>query len=353
MGSLYDTKIISSYVPMIRSGALLPFAAFLREIGSPVQRMLWEARLPIDDFDDSESLLPLFKVQQFLENVARRENLPTLGLDVSSRTPIYRLGNFGCLLARSLTLYEAIDTACRMIGAFNSGVRMWLRTDGDQTLLFHCNLSKSGFGRQMLDQAAAVAIVEQFRRVEGERWNPAEVHLRMDYARDVVEHPALAGLPLRFGQDHTCVSIPSSHLSRPLRAVRESDPQDLRRKANFLLESAPSTDFVDSFKQLIVWQISSRRLGVDLAADAWGICVQTLQNRFRAQGIDYSRLVEEVRFGFAIEMLKDPGLNIKDIAFKLGYANIANFNRAFHRWTGVAPSVYRRQHCRVEGLIVR
>jgi len=35
------------------------------------------------------------------------------------------------------------------------------------------------------------------------------------------------------------------------------------------------------------------------------------------------------------------GTSVKDVASRLGYANIANFTRAFHRWTGHTPSQHR------------
>ncbi|HET6303220.1 MAG TPA: helix-turn-helix domain-containing protein [Myxococcota bacterium] len=41
-------------------------------------------------------------------------------------------------------------------------------------------------------------------------------------------------------------------------------------------------------------------------------------------------------------MLRDPGVKIIEISAQLGYRDSANFTRAFRRWTGVAPQVFRR-----------
>ena len=43
----------------------------------------------------------------------------------------------------------------------------------------------------------------------------------------------------------------------------------------------------------------------------------------------------------ALEHLKSGRLSIQEIAFLLGYSDVANFRRAFKRWEGVAPSGVR------------
>jgi AraC-like DNA-binding protein len=44
----------------------------------------------------------------------------------------------------------------------------------------------------------------------------------------------------------------------------------------------------------------------------------------------------------ALEHLKAGHLSIQEIAYTLGYTDMANFRRAFKRWEGVAPSQYQQ-----------
>lgn len=51
--------------------------------------------------------------------------------------------------------------------------------------------------------------------------------------------------------------------------------------------------------------------------------------------------VTKTRMEHALELLKDPNLNIEDIALRVGYTNGNYFNKAFRSFIGVAPGKYR------------
>lgn len=48
--------------------------------------------------------------------------------------------------------------------------------------------------------------------------------------------------------------------------------------------------------------------------------------------------MDQVRLERARELLTHTGMNLSQIADALGYADAANFTRAFKRWTGTAPA---------------
>jgi AraC-like DNA-binding protein len=56
----------------------------------------------------------------------------------------------------------------------------------------------------------------------------------------------------------------------------------------------------------------------------------------------YFNILDNWRFKKAIQLLKNPGMKIKDVSSMLGYANSSNFDRAFLRWTGVTPLKYKQ-----------
>ena len=78
---------------------------------------------------------------------------------------------------------------------------------------------------------------------------------------------------------------------------------------------------------------------------AYLLCVspRTLQRRLNAAGVSYSDLVERCRCKSACEVLEHTKTPIQEIAATLGYADASSFARAFRRWTGTPPRVYRNE----------
>ena len=73
------------------------------------------------------------------------------------------------------------------------------------------------------------------------------------------------------------------------------------------------------------------------------VSTRTLKRRFAEAGKSFSDLLGEVRKERALLLLGDHRLNVDAIAAELGYSDVANFARAFRRWTGETPSEYRNR----------
>jgi AraC-like DNA-binding protein len=80
---------------------------------------------------------------------------------------------------------------------------------------------------------------------------------------------------------------------------------------------------------------------LDHIARALRTSSRTLKRQLASEGTTYSALIDEERRERALFLLRTPNASLKDVANRLGYANIANFTRAFQRWTGTTPSEHR------------
>lgn len=105
--------------------------------------------------------------------------------------------------------------------------------------------------------------------------------------------------------------------------------------------AAGQAGFSNTIKETIQKLISAGTAQIEHAADSLGVSKRTLQRRLAEAGVNYSYLVDEVRLARAFTLVYDRSKKLCDIARELGYADPANFDRAFKRWTGLSPSGFR------------
>ncbi|MVV48807.1 AraC family transcriptional regulator [Pseudomonas sp. PB120] len=88
------------------------------------------------------------------------------------------------------------------------------------------------------------------------------------------------------------------------------------------------------------------RMGLPrLQAIASQLCLstQTLHRNLQQEGTSFQRILDDLRRDQAIELLANQHLSLADAAEQLGFSETRSFSRAFKQWTGINPSVLRRE----------
>jgi len=82
---------------------------------------------------------------------------------------------------------------------------------------------------------------------------------------------------------------------------------------------------------------------LDSVAEALHMSTRTLIRRLRAQHTTYQAVADGIQKHRARDLLANPALRVHAIALQLGYRDSTSFVRAFKRWYGMTPGVYRAQ----------
>ena len=77
---------------------------------------------------------------------------------------------------------------------------------------------------------------------------------------------------------------------------------------------------------------------------AWLAQTESLRRRLAAEGKSYQGVKDALRRDAAIHLLLNPKLTLEDVAQQVGFSETSTFHRAFKKWTGVTPGLYRQLH---------
>ena len=84
-------------------------------------------------------------------------------------------------------------------------------------------------------------------------------------------------------------------------------------------------------------------VSIEFVASNFNMSVRTLQRRLKQEDASYIQIVEEVKKSLAIHYVQNGNSSVKEIAHILGYSRTSGFVKAFKRWTGKSPIVFRKQ----------
>jgi len=70
------------------------------------------------------------------------------------------------------------------------------------------------------------------------------------------------------------------------------------------------------------------------------ISEQKFYRQQKAQGFKFKKLQADVRFNFAINLMKKGNLTQSEVATRVFYESNVEFNKAFKKWSGQTPDKY-------------
>lgn len=250
-------------------------------------------------------------------------------------------GFVGFAAMTAANVREALTVAERFIGMISTAFELRLEEGPEESSLYiipHTDL-------QPLREAAVVGLIFGFVHMGGavtgkSLTGRAEVEFsEPPYLGPI--RPYLPG-PVEFEMPRNRLVFPTSYLDLPMimanpvasQMAMAQCEQDLRR---FGMDKP----FVAQVKALMY----DERRGfatLEQVAERLHMSERTLKRQLAGNQVAYSDLVEEARKQMASDLLEDSRLSLEAVAEKLGYSDVANFNRAFKRWTGVTPSSWRK-----------
>lgn len=148
--------------------------------------------------------------------------------------------------------------------------------------------------------------------------------------------------PAYFEQPLTALYFESQQLRSPIR-------QDKRSLSQFLARAPADWMFVSFAERIVshrVREYLEKHLdqvsGIDEVARALHFSVRTLARRLGEEGTRFQAIKDELRRDVAIQRLILTRTPIALIGNELGFDDPTTFYRAFKKWTGSPPGVYRR-----------
>jgi AraC-like DNA-binding protein len=154
----------------------------------------------------------------------------------------------------------------------------------------------------------------------------------------------LFGCPVVYDAVSTALRLPTRVLDVPLRAADAAAFSEARRLCERELQRVDGMRTMAGRVLAILLERQQPHgfISLDVTARLLRLTPRTLHRRLVAEGTSFRTLLDELRQRLCEAHLRSGRLSLEEIGWTLGYTDFANFRRAFKRWHGVAPGVWRR-----------
>jgi len=200
--------------------------------------------------------------------------------------------------------------------------------------------------QRQLSEETLAGWVSFGRWISGLDIAPTEVRFQHSAPADTSEHARIFRCPVQFDQPDNALVFPRRLLAAPLSQADAQVRGMLDAYADRLLaELNQGHGVLDRARLELARQLPEQGPDLEAIAAALALTPRTLQRRLREGGLSFSQLVDETRQQLALHYLRDPALELAEIAFLVGFSEAGSLARAFRRWTGTSPGEYRRHLC--------
>jgi AraC-like DNA-binding protein len=145
---------------------------------------------------------------------------------------------------------------------------------------------------------------------------------------------------VRYGQSWAGATAPHEILDVPLKMA---DPEAFRDAASICqreLDKLTANESTAARIRRLLLEKTNGFPSLQVTARLLHLTPRTLHRRLLDEDTSFHEILEDVRRTLAVEHVKSGRFSLEEIAYRLGYSDLANFRRAFKRWEAVPPSAY-------------
>jgi AraC-like DNA-binding protein len=334
----WQPTMLHSHLTTLHSIALI-----LRLLGSDsdasAQSLLLGSGIRLADLQHPDMRITTAQEMRVCANASAR--CQALGLLLGRRMHVSSYGLIGFAMLSSTTLGDALRLALQypaLLGTYfqlslqHEGDTVWLQADGyrDQAELATFNVEFCLASLKLVcDDLLGQPLPLQGLRV---------AHATPSY---VDEYHASFACPQQFEANNNAFGFAATWLEQRLPladAVTHSDMLERCQQLN--REFVQRQALITRCRQLLSTQLITPP-GLESLAQQLNCSARSLRRHLGHAGSSYQKLLDELRFTRARQLLEQQELPIQQIAELMGYSETASFRHAFQRWSGLSPSRFR------------
>ena len=327
----------------VRIATLTALPVVLKNLGYDPATLLSEAGFELSLFDNPENLISYAKRSQLIKHCVSKTQCQHFGHLIGRNTGVSSFGLVGLLVQQSPNLATALRSLVHFAHLHVRGAVVYLEEKDNMAFLGYSIIQTGIEAREQIEDGAVTIAFNILRQLCGPTWQPLNVLFAHRRPND--DHPfrQFFKTSLSFDAERNGVLFQARWMQQP---VMGADPKQhsLLQKQVDQLEHHYSDDFAEQVRRVLHPALLAQQASADNIASLFSIHQRTMHRRLNACSTNFQKLADESRFEIARQLLENSSMKLSQIAETLDYADASAFTRAFRRWSGMTPSLWRERY---------
>lgn len=248
----------------------------------------------------------------------------------------------GYSLIASNTLREVFERMLRYFRLISDAAELTFTLDGDRYRFAICPPEQGPQPAPEAIDAFTFLVLRLCRGLYRRDFSPLAVSLQRPMPRNLAAFERAFRASLKFGDSQNAIWFARDVFEQKLEGAnpelaRQNDEIVVRYLAQMQKQNLRARVHAALIEQLPQGEPSQEKISAALHMSP-----RNFQRKLAEEGTSYTELLNDTRRDLALSYIRDPGYGLGEITYLLGFSDASSFNRAFKRWTGKAPSEFRK-----------
>jgi len=313
------------------------FADGLARLGFDATGLLAAAGIREADLADPDARVSCEAMGAVICGAESQRLVPNIGLELARVTPLGAYPLLDYLVVTSDTVGAGVDQLARYMRLVGNPVWPEPRV-GNDAVRVHLHGTSLGFGVEFL---ASLMVLHLRHETDGQFTVTA-----IDFAHvpdDGAVFERVLACPIRPSSSWNGLTVSTEVWHLPLRRRDPILRKMLEAHADDVLSREPSrAGIARDVQRALVPDVLCGDVRIGTIARTLAMSGRTLQRRLAAEGVSFQELLDDARKDAAARYLRERTLSACEVAYLVGYSEPAPFHRAFKRWYGTTPELFRK-----------
>ena len=322
-----DMKSTSSTTDILLTSTMniWPFIEYCEKKGFDWKAVAEECELPVEMMD-KKHWLPTKDIMLFLFGLEKRYGY-LVGIDIGRFVSMKQLSpELDRKVQQCGSFSEGIQLLVSEMPKLNNHVIIWTeKLEGKWWLCHRSTFRDSTPGFEQAEWFRTLAMINYCRRFIEGGWQPQQAMLVSTGANADKLPSSFQKTQIEYGKAFGGFTVPL--------------PADFHQ----IPEQEIKADWHQSVCKLIQTYAPLPWFNIKWFSQLLGMTPRTLQRNLSLEGLAFRELRDAARRDLAKKLLEEGQYSTQEVAWRVGYDDLSNFNRAFKNWTGETAPAYRRK----------